>query len=67
VLKFFNREQSRGGSPMSKTRREQQPDRTPPPEEPAPRTEETPTPAVDDGGSDWQGYSPEILGTLLDS
>jgi hypothetical protein len=53
---------------MSETRWEQQTDQTPQTEEPAPRTEETPAPAAaGDGGSDWQGYSPEILCTVLDS
>jgi hypothetical protein len=52
---------------MNETRWEQQTDQTPQTEEPAPPREETVTPTANDSSSDWQGYSPEILCTVLDS
>jgi hypothetical protein len=52
---------------MSDTSWERETDLTPQPEVPAPRTEENPAPPSGDTGSDWQGYSPEILSTVLDS
>jgi hypothetical protein len=40
-------------------------DLTPQIQEPTPPAEERPTPKATE--SDWQGYSPEILSTVLDS
>jgi hypothetical protein len=53
---------------MSEVHREPETDLTPQSEAPAPQTEEpTPVKAAETSGDDWQGYSPEILSTVLDS
>ena len=53
---------------MSEVHREPETDLTPQSEAPTPQTEEpTPVKAAETSGDDWQGYSPEILSTVLDS